>query len=106
MQSRGAAARAKEELNGVLLHQQELKLGWGKAVAMPTTPLFAGTATASVPVKGELLSCLLLHVAARLLQVCGPRKCAQVSRQHGAMHAVCTAVAVGEHISIVGRRGP
>lgn len=55
MQSRGGAARAKDELNGVLLHQQELKLGWGKAVAMPAVPLYAGTA-AGTPAKGEQLS--------------------------------------------------
>lgn len=51
MQSRGAASRAKDELNGVLLHGHELKLGWGKAVVMPSTPLFAGTAAA--PTKGK-----------------------------------------------------
>jgi hypothetical protein len=44
----------------VLLHQQELKLGWGKAVAMPSTPLFAGTATAHAPVKGEQLRCIMI----------------------------------------------
>lgn len=65
LQSRGAAARAKEELNGVLLHQQELKLGWGKAVAMPSTPLFAGTASAHAPVKGERQERLLIHAASR-----------------------------------------
>jgi hypothetical protein len=68
LQSRGAAARAKEELNGVLLHQQELKLGWGKAVSMPSTPLFAGTATAHAPVKGERLRRLSQTV---LLEPCG-----------------------------------
>ena len=38
-QSRGHAQRARDELDGVLLHDQDLKLGWGKAVTLPSRAL-------------------------------------------------------------------
>ena len=53
MQDRAGADRAKAELNGVLLHDLELKIGWGKAIAIPPAPLytaasvFAGSAVAT-----------------------------------------------------------
>ncbi len=40
MQSRAAASRAKDELNGIILHDNELKLGWGKAIVIPSAPLY------------------------------------------------------------------
>ena len=77
----------------MLLHQQELKLGWGKAVAMPSTPLFAGTATAHAPVKGERLRCLTVNARKPhdsmwlvLYQVC-----TAYSRQHFVTCAFSTA---------------
>ncbi len=53
VQDRAGADRAKAELNGVLLHDLELKIGWGKAIAIPPAPLytaasvFAGSAVAT-----------------------------------------------------------
>lgn len=44
MQTRTGADKAKAELNGVLLHDLELKLGWGKAVQLPPVPLYSAAA--------------------------------------------------------------
>jgi len=51
MQSRGGAQKAKDELNNILLHGQELKLGWGKAVVTPAVPLYS--ASGAPAAKGE-----------------------------------------------------
>lgn len=58
MQTREDAQRAKEDLNNVMLHDNELKIGWGKGVAIPSAPLYtstepsAGTGGASRSVVG------------------------------------------------------
>jgi hypothetical protein len=39
--------QAKEELNGILLHDLELKIGWGKAIVIPPIPVYTA---AGVPV--------------------------------------------------------
>jgi len=59
-QTRAHAQAAKDELNGAILHDNELKIGWGKTVPIPLAPLyvapnFAGTA-AAVAQRGQLLS--------------------------------------------------
>lgn len=36
--------RAKEDLNGILLHDNELKIGWGKAITIPPVPMYSGAA--------------------------------------------------------------
>jgi hypothetical protein len=46
-QTRAGADRAKAELNGVLLHDLELKIGWGKAVAIPPVPLHTAASVAA-----------------------------------------------------------
>lgn len=51
MQSRGGAQKAKDELNNILLHGQDLKLGWGKAVVIPAVPLYS--ASGAPAAKGE-----------------------------------------------------
>lgn len=43
VQTRAGADRAKADLNGVLLHDLELKLGWGKAVQVPPVPLYSAS---------------------------------------------------------------
>jgi len=42
-QTRPAADRAMAELNGALLHELELKIGWGKSVQLPLAPLYSAT---------------------------------------------------------------
>jgi len=42
-QTRPAADRAMAELNGALLHELELKIGWGKAVQLPLAPLYSAS---------------------------------------------------------------
>lgn len=42
-QTRQAAERAKDELNGVLLKDVDLKIGWGKAVVLPPMPLYTAS---------------------------------------------------------------
>lgn len=40
MQTRAGAERAKDELNGIVLHDLDLKIGWGKAVVLPPIPVY------------------------------------------------------------------
>ena len=40
MQTRLGAERAKDELNGIVLHDLDLKIGWGKAVVLPPIPVY------------------------------------------------------------------
>ena len=39
LQTREAAQAAKDELNGILLRDNELRIGWGKAVTIPPAAL-------------------------------------------------------------------
>ncbi|KAK9825189.1 hypothetical protein WJX81_005170 [Elliptochloris bilobata] len=41
--TRPSADRAMAELNGAMLHDLELKIGWGKAVQLPPEPLYTAT---------------------------------------------------------------
>ena len=43
MQTREGAERAKEELNGALLHELDLRIGWGKAVVLPPIPMYTSS---------------------------------------------------------------
>eukprot|EP00891_Asterochloris_glomerata_P009463 jgi/Astpho2/9463/Aster-x1581 len=38
--NRADAARAKDELNDVMLHDNELHIGWGKSIPIPAQPMF------------------------------------------------------------------
>ena len=49
MQRREDAQQAKDELNNVLLHDNELKIGWGKTVVLPSTPLYTPNAPTAGP---------------------------------------------------------
>ncbi len=40
MQTRAGAEKAKDELNGIVLHDLDLKIGWGKAVVLPPIPVY------------------------------------------------------------------
>ena len=40
LQNRADAARAKDELNDVMLHDNELHIGWGKSIPIPAQPMF------------------------------------------------------------------
>ena len=40
LQNREEAQRAKDDLNGIMLHDNELRIGWGKAIAIPSAPMF------------------------------------------------------------------
>jgi len=56
-QTRAHAQAAKDELNGAIMYDNELKIGWGKTVPIPLAPLyvapnFAGTA-AAVAQRGQ-----------------------------------------------------
>ncbi len=48
LQTRAGADRAKADLNGAILHDLELKLGWGKSVQLPPVPLYSAS-TAGAP---------------------------------------------------------
>ena len=48
-QRREDAQRAKDELNNVLLHDNELKIGWGKTVVLPAMPLYTPNAPTHRP---------------------------------------------------------
>lgn len=52
LQSRGHAQRAKDELDGIVLHEQDLKLGWGKAVTLPRRALNQTTGGSGGPSQG------------------------------------------------------
>lgn len=41
VQTRESAQNAKDELNGIMLRDNELRIGWGKAVTIPPTALAA-----------------------------------------------------------------
>ena len=48
MQSRDAAQRAKDELNGVPLKGVDLKIGWGKAVILPPIPVYSASGNSTL----------------------------------------------------------
>lgn len=53
MQTRAGADKAKAELNGILLHDLELKIGWGKSIVIPSAPLYtaASVGVSAAPLK-------------------------------------------------------
>lgn len=53
VQNRAGADKAKAELNGILLHELELKIGWGKSIVIPPAPLYmaASVGVASAAAK-------------------------------------------------------
>lgn len=40
MQNREEAQRAKDDLNGIMLHDNDLRIGWGKSIPIPAAPMF------------------------------------------------------------------
>ena len=40
LQNREEAQRAKDDLNGIMLHDNDLRIGWGKAIPIPSAPMF------------------------------------------------------------------
>ena len=40
VQNREEAQRAKDDLNGIMLHDNDLRIGWGKAIPIPSAPMF------------------------------------------------------------------
>ena len=52
VQAREPADRAKAELNGVILHDLELKIGWGKAVQIPPAPMYTAASVFATPGGG------------------------------------------------------
>ena len=53
LQTRAGADKAKAELNGILLHDLELKIGWGKSIVIPPAPLYTAESVgiSSAPLK-------------------------------------------------------
>ena len=52
VQRREDAQRAKDELNNAVLHDSELKIGWGKTVVLPQVALYTPAGTAQ-PMLGQ-----------------------------------------------------
>ena len=44
-QTRHGAEQAKDELNGAILHDLDLKIGWGKAIVLPPIPMYTSSGT-------------------------------------------------------------
>lgn len=40
LQTREEAQRAKDDLNGIMLHDNDLRIGWGKSIPIPAAPMF------------------------------------------------------------------
>lgn len=55
LQTREGADAAKDTLNGVMLHDNELRIGWGKGVALPSVPLTMGSGGAPIVPKGAAI---------------------------------------------------
>lgn len=51
-QRREDAEKAQQQLNGIMLHAVELRIGWGKSVPLPAVPLYVpglGTSAGALP---------------------------------------------------------
>lgn len=57
MQNREEAQRAKDDLNGIMLHDNELRIGWGKAIPIPSAPMFVLNPPGGVaPARGATIA--------------------------------------------------
>lgn len=57
LQNREEAQRAKDDLNGIMLHDNELRIGWGKAISIPSAPMFVLNPPGGlVPVRGATIA--------------------------------------------------
>ena len=55
-QNREEAQRAKDDLNGIMLHDNDLRIGWGKAIPIPAAPMFVLNPPGGVaPVRGAAI---------------------------------------------------
>ncbi len=57
LQNRQEAQRAKDDLNGIMLHNNELRIGWGKAIPIPSAPVFVLNPPGGVtPARGATIA--------------------------------------------------
>ncbi|DBA82509.1 TPA: hypothetical protein ACH3X2_000737 [Trebouxia sp. C0005] len=55
--NREEAQRAKDDLNGIMLHDNELRIGWGKAIPIPSAPMFVLNPPGGVaPARGATIA--------------------------------------------------
>jgi hypothetical protein len=52
LQTRADAEAALKALDGLVLHDMEMKIGWGKAVPLPPVPLYSGHGVPTGPLTG------------------------------------------------------
>jgi hypothetical protein len=52
LQTRPDAEAALKALDGLVLHDMEMKIGWGKAVPLPPVPLYSGHGVPTGPLTG------------------------------------------------------
>ena len=56
-QNRDEAQRAKDDLNGIMLHDNDLRIGWGKAIPIPSAPMFVLNPSGGVaPARGAAIA--------------------------------------------------
>lgn len=56
VQNREEAQRAKDDLNGIMLHDNDLRIGWGKAIPIPSAPMFVlNVPGGAVPARGAAI---------------------------------------------------
>lgn len=57
MQTREEAQRAKDDLNGIMLHDNDLRIGWGKSIPIPAAPMFVLNPPGGVaPTRGAAIA--------------------------------------------------
>lgn len=57
LQNREEAQRAKDDLNGIMLHDNDLRIGWGKAIPIPSAPMFVLNPAGGVaPARGAAIA--------------------------------------------------
>lgn len=56
VQNREEAQRAKDDLNGIMLHDNDLRIGWGKSIPIPAAPMFVlNVPGGAVPARGAAI---------------------------------------------------
>ncbi|KAL3151330.1 hypothetical protein ABBQ38_013163 [Trebouxia sp. C0009 RCD-2024] len=54
--NREEAQRAKDDLNGIMLHDNDLRIGWGKSIPIPAAPMFVlNVPGGAVPARGAAI---------------------------------------------------